>query len=151
MWKSISLCIYFSFVPRELVQLISLLTSSRYWIVLVSLGQSSQWCWDVCAAGSCAYNYWKHLHLKCKKYLNRKNFDVTTIGKDQATRELTVTTNRFCRHIAWAKSVLSDKEKFCIFSIASFVLKRHLYNIYVFNPVVHNSNNNRRYSIGQTF
>ena len=90
MWKSISLSIFSSIVPRESVQFISLLPSSRYCIVLVSLEQSSQWCWDVGAAGSCGYSYWKIYTLKSKKYLNHKNFDGVTIGKDQATGELKV-------------------------------------------------------------
>ena len=40
-WQSISFCIYSTFVPRESVQLISLLPFSWYCILLVSLVQSS--------------------------------------------------------------------------------------------------------------
>ena len=63
-WKLISFCIYSFFVLREFVQLISLLPSSWYCFALMSLVQSSQWCWDGGAAGSCGYTYWNHLHWK---------------------------------------------------------------------------------------
>ena len=51
---------------------------------------------------------------KNEKYLNSKNFDVTIIVKDRATGELDVKsqtpkTNRFLRHLTWAKSVPSNK------------------------------------------
>ena len=70
-FKSIFLCIYSSFVPRESVQLISLLPSSRYCIVLVSLVQSS---WDGGAAGSCGYSYWKNIYTEKNKISKQQEY-----------------------------------------------------------------------------
>ena len=118
-WMSISFCIYSSFVPRESIQLISLLPSFLDCIVLVSLVQSSQWCWDGGAAGSCGYSYWKHLHWK-KQDLSLETawilmwplfWRIKLLG-NWKWQVKSPTTNRVFRHIAWAKSVSRNKGKF---------------------------------------
>ena len=85
----------------------------------------------LCPMGVCStiltFTFLQVLNCNCKKYLNRKNFNVTTIGKDQATGELMVKSQRpynqeVLQRFRRGKKCLkiSIKGRFYIFIIARF-------------------------------